>query len=179
MLGTGITRINETGDSEQKGFTDRISAKSHACYRRKAQDAREQTRESSPSLGPHFTLHGQVKEPLTTSLSTSLLLRLVPVWLGLARLHSFCSFLFFSGSTMFDSLKPHGLQHARLPWPSLSPGVCSNSCPLSLWCYPTIPSSAVPSSFCLQNILTEYILEIFPRHYIWIYLILLHCCLVY
>ena len=45
MLGTGITRINETGDSEWKGFTDHISAKSHACYRRKAQDAREQTRE--------------------------------------------------------------------------------------------------------------------------------------
>ena len=35
------------------------------------------------------------------------------------------------------TLRPHGLQHARLPWPSPSPGVCSISCPLSWWCYPT------------------------------------------
>ena len=42
---------------------------------------------------------------------------------------------------MFDSLRPHGLQHARLPCPPLSPRVCSNSCPLSQWCHPTISSS--------------------------------------
>lgn len=70
MLGTGITRINMTGDSEWKGFTDHVSAKSHACYRRKAKDAREQTGERSPSLGPQFTFHGQVKEPVSTTLST-------------------------------------------------------------------------------------------------------------
>ena len=50
----------------------------------------------------------------------------------------------FSRSVMSDSLWPHGLQHARLPCPSLSPGVCSNSCPLSRWCYPTISSSVAP-----------------------------------
>ena len=38
---------------------------------------------------------------------------------------------------MSDSLQPHGLQHARLPCPSQSLGVCSNSCPLSRWCHPT------------------------------------------
>ena len=53
--------------------------------------------------------------------------------------------LLFNYSVVSDSLWPHGLQHARLPCPSLSPGVCSNSCPLS-WCYPTI-SSFVASSF--------------------------------
>ena len=42
----------------------------------------------------------------------------------------------------------HGLQHARLPCPSLSPGVCSNSCPWSQWCHPTISSSASPFFFC-------------------------------
>ena len=42
---------------------------------------------------------------------------------------------------MSDSLQPYGLQHARLPCPSLAPGVCSNSCPLSWWCHPTISSS--------------------------------------
>ena len=45
---------------------------------------------------------------------------------------------------MPDSLWPHGLQHAGLPCPSLSPGVCSNSCPLSQWCHPTISSSVIP-----------------------------------
>ena len=52
---------------------------------------------------------------------------------------------------MSDSLWPHGLQHDRLPCPSLSPGVCSNSCPLSWWCYLTISSSATLFSFCLQS----------------------------
>ena len=47
----------------------------------------------------------------------------------------------FGHSVMSNSLLPHGLQHARLPWPSLSPRVCSNSCPLSRWCHPTISSS--------------------------------------
>ena len=47
---------------------------------------------------------------------------------------------------MADSLRPHRLQHTRLPCPSLSPRVCSNSCPMSWWCYPTISSSAAPFS---------------------------------
>ena len=49
------------------------------------------------------------------------------------------------------SLWPHGLQHTRLPCPSPPPRACSNSCPLSWWCYPTISSSVVPFSFCLQS----------------------------
>ena len=43
------------------------------------------------------------------------------------------------------TLRLHGLQHARLPCPSLSPGTCLNSCPLSRWCHPTISSSVIPS----------------------------------
>ena len=46
---------------------------------------------------------------------------------------------------MFDSLQPHGLQHARLPCPSPTPGAYSNSCPLSQWCHSTILSSVSPS----------------------------------
>ena len=46
---------------------------------------------------------------------------------------------------------PHGLQHARLPCTSLSPGVYSDSCPLSRWCHPTISSSLVPFSSCLRS----------------------------
>ena len=52
---------------------------------------------------------------------------------------------------MSNSLWPHGLHHASLPWLSLSPWVCSNSCPLSLWCHPNMSSSATlfscPQSF--------------------------------
>ena len=49
------------------------------------------------------------------------------------------------------TLWPHGQQHARLPRPSLSPRVCSNSCPLSWWCYLTISSFAAPFSFYHQS----------------------------
>ena len=56
--------------------------------------------------------------------------------------------LFFSHLVMSDSLQPPGLQHARPPWPSLSLGVCSNSCLLNRWCIPTISSSVIPFSSC-------------------------------
>ena len=52
---------------------------------------------------------------------------------------------------MSDSLGPHGRQHARLSCSSLSPGVCSNSCPSSRWCHPTISSSITPLSSCPQS----------------------------
>ena len=50
-----------------------------------------------------------------------------------------------------DSLWPHGLQHARLPCPSPTPGACSNSCPSSWWCHSTISSSVISFSSCLQS----------------------------
>ena len=56
----------------------------------------------------------------------------------------------FSCSVVSDSLQLHGLQHARPPCPSPTPGACSNSRPLSLWCHPTILSSVVPFS-CLLS----------------------------
>ena len=57
----------------------------------------------------------------------------------------------FSWSVVSDSLWPHGLQHARPPCPSPTPGVYSNSCPLSWWCHPTISPSVVPFSSCPQS----------------------------
>ena len=54
-------------------------------------------------------------------------------------------------SVMSDSLQPHGLLHAKLPCLSPTPGACSNSYPSSQWCYPTISSSVVPFSSCLQS----------------------------
>ena len=67
--------------------------------------------------------------------------------------------LLLSSSSSFSvaqsclTLRPHGLRHAELPCPSPSPGVCSNSCPSSQWCHPTISSSVIPFSSCLQSFL--------------------------
>ena len=57
----------------------------------------------------------------------------------------------FSCLVTSDPLRPHGLQHTRLPCPSLSPMVCSNSRPLGWWCYPTNSSSVTPFSSCPQS----------------------------
>ena len=73
--------------------------------------------------------------------------------------------LLFSHSVMSDSLQPHGLQHVRLPCPSLSPWVFSNSCPLSQWCHPTISSSVVHFSSCLQSFTASgsfLMIQLFP-----------------
>ena len=56
----------------------------------------------------------------------------------------------FSCSVVSDSFQPHGLQHARSTCPSLTPGVYTNSCPLSRWCHPAISSSVVPF-YCPQS----------------------------
>ena len=57
----------------------------------------------------------------------------------------------FSYSVMFNSLQLHQLQHARLPCPLLTPRACSNPCPSSQWCHPTISSSVIPFSSHLQS----------------------------
>ena len=58
----------------------------------------------------------------------------------------------FRHSVMSDSLRPHQSQHARPPCPSPTPGVYSNSWPLSRWCYPAISSSVIPFSSCPQSL---------------------------
>ena len=75
------------------------------------------------------------------------------VYLSLSPLHfdPLLSLVQFSHSVVSDSLWLHGLQHTRLPCPSLSPGACSNSYPLSQWCNSTISSSVLPFSSCLQS----------------------------
>ena len=59
--------------------------------------------------------------------------------------------LLFSGSVLSSSLWPHGLLHTRLPCPSPFPRACSNSCPVSQWCHPTISFSVVPFSSCFPS----------------------------
>ena len=62
----------------------------------------------------------------------------------------------FSHSVVSDSLWPHGLQHARPPCPSPTPGAYSNSCPLSQWCHPAISSSVIPFSSHLQSFIRVF-----------------------
>ena len=61
-------------------------------------------------------------------------------------------FQFSSVAQLCPTLRPHGLQHARPPCPSPTPGVYSNSCPLSRWCHPAISSSVLPFSSCPQSL---------------------------
>ena len=70
---------------------------------------------------------------------------------GVLWLSSLVLLLLFSWSVVSDYLWPHGLQQARLPCLSLSPGVCSNSCPLSWWYHPSISSSVALFSSCLKS----------------------------
>ena len=72
------------------------------------------------------------------------------IWLSVQLSHSVTS----------NSLRPHGLQHARLPCPSPTPRACSNSCPSSRWCHPTISSSVVPFCSCPQFLPAS---ESFPK----------------
>ena len=69
----------------------------------------------------------------------------------LEHLLSLLFLLLFSCSVMSNLGGQHGLQHTRFPCPSPVPGACSNSCPLSQWCHPTIWSSVIPFSSCLQS----------------------------
>ena len=72
-------------------------------------------------------------------------------WNNLYQMNQFSSVAQSCPTLSDPTLQSHGLQHTRLPCPSLTPGACSNSCPQSQWCHPTISSSAVPFSSHLQS----------------------------
>ena len=65
--------------------------------------------------------------------------------------YPFCLSVQFSHAVGADSLRPHGLQHTRLPCLSPTPRACPYSCALSQWCHPTVSSSVAPFSSCLQS----------------------------
>ena len=94
--------------------------------------------------------------PVTLTKPPDLFMRAVLPWLHLILVTSRRSYLLissvqFSCSVMSDSLRPHGLQHTRLPTPSAILGACSNPCSSSWWCHPTISSSVIPFSSCPQS----------------------------
>ena len=72
-------------------------------------------------------------------------------WTSVGTRHERISSVQFNHSVVSDSLRPHGLQHARPPCPSPTSGTCSNSCPSSWWCHPATSSSVVPFSSCPQS----------------------------
>ena len=74
---------------------------------------------------------------------------------GIKDTNSFFLILLFSRSVISNSLWPYGLQHARTSCPSPTPRTCSNSCLSSQWCHPTISSSVIPFSSCLQSLLAS------------------------
>ena len=99
----------------------------------------------------HAAVHGIPKCQTWLSNWTTFLLR-IPLERSLVlTFQSILSSVQFSCLAVSDSLRPHGLQHTRLRYPSPTPGACSNSCPLSQWCNPTILSSVVLFSSCLQS----------------------------
>ena len=74
-----------------------------------------------------------------------------PIYLSMRHIFS----VQFSCSIVSNISWPQGPQHTSLPCPSPTPGICSNSCPLSWWCHPTVSSSFVPFSSCLQSFLAS------------------------
>ena len=100
----------------------------------------------SPAVGTwHFHCHGQGSTP---GWKTKIL---QAVWCSKKKYYLDQS-VQFSGSLVSDSLWPHGLQHSRHPCPLPVPRACSNSCPSSGWCHPTISSSVIPFSSCPQSL---------------------------
>ena len=97
---------------------------------------------------------------LLTQYSFSYIAFLIPIlnhsillllWTESSRNGKISILLLFGHSVMSNSLGPHGVQHTKLPCPSLFPRACSNSCPLNQWCHPIILYSIMPVSSCLQS----------------------------
>ena len=93
---------------------------------------------------------------------TNLVVVIISQYIHISIHHTVCLILMqwfmsvpFSHSVVSNSLRSHGLQHTRLPCPSPAPGACSNSSPSSWWCHPTISSSVIPFSSCLQSFPTS------------------------
>ena len=79
-------------------------------------------------------------------------IKTLKLWIFLLLEHNLIhSLMLFNHSLVSNSLQPHGLHHTRLSCPSLSPRICSNSCPLNRWCNPIFSSSVAPFSCCLQS----------------------------
>ena len=107
------------------------------------------------AIWPALCLKGECSTNISWMTNTKLTLRAKPFCLFFPRkvlefFQLIAYVLIEYCCSVTKSLPLHGLQHTRLPCPSLSPGVCSDSCPLSRWCHPTIASSAAAFS-CLQS----------------------------
>jgi len=127
--------------------TETVSTEESKVLARDSWDVYERNYFSEPKL-LHFPTHRKTLNSLTWDIWFSLIHKnTFEVKTTCALLHS----VQFSCSAVSNSLWPHGPQHARLPCSSASPLACSNSCPTSRWCHPTISSSDITFSSCLQS----------------------------
>ena len=94
--------------------------------------------------------HLRVKAPMDCPLQIHMLKPWSFMWQCL-EIRSLGGSVQFSHSVVSDSLRPHGLQHARAPCPSPTPRAYPNSCPLSQWCHSTSSTSIIPFSSCPQS----------------------------
>ena len=101
-------------------------------------------------MAPHSSILAW-KIPWAEEPGKSIISMVLGKWWYSTLFHLHLLLLLFSRSVMSNSLWPNGLQHTRLPCPSLSPWVCSNSCSLSPWCHPNILSSVSSFFSCLQS----------------------------
>ena len=104
----------------------------------------------SPPYSVHGTLQAKILEWVVMPSSRGSCRPRDRTLLLVCLMNWFNSVQFSSVTQSWPTLWPHGLQHARPPCPSATPGVYSNSCPLSRWCHPTISPSVVPFSSCTQ-----------------------------
>ena len=116
---------------------------------------------TNPFLTSFFSLRMERKSQCISCYTENL-----RFWCNSCHTSSFWSFVVLQLLHCADSLWPHGLQHSRFPFPSLSPRVWSNSCPLGQGCHPAISSSGVPFSSCPQSLPAS---ESFPmsQHFAW------------
>ena len=152
------------GFSVYRIFQARILERVTNSYSRRSQSSHQTTSLESPALAGRFFTPVPPRKPLKVSQSTfniKCICIILNVYYQANFCQNLCKFIWLKGyswhkliwevlSVQFlvtqscDTLRPHGLQHARLPHPSSSSRACSNSCPRCWWCHPTISSSVVP-----------------------------------
>ena len=134
---------NREATKSQQSFvaTQKVQEAFYLCYRSPSPEQLDARRDSSREHSPH-----EEEESARTParLITEQVYSLLLIWSP-----TVSSVQSSPVAQLCPTLQPHGLQHPRLPCPSPTSGACSNSCPSSRWCHPTISSSVVPFSSCL------------------------------
>ena len=138
----------EIGWLQEVGGSGREAATAWLMWEQREQPASEGRREGERQIITWSGERGRCSWTFHWSQEDGLSFQCLFNWLSWVLAVASSSLLFFSRSAVSDSLWPHGLQHMRLPCPSLSLRACWNSCCLGQWCHPTVSSSVTPFSSC-------------------------------